>query len=90
MKTDKFIEKALRKMFKAVGAEKEFSLDYCKEQNWFHNYSWNRDQIEKYKTWFIQNAMKDLQLTKQGAEREWSYFFLQWGWKEDSQLATKE
>ena len=26
MKIDKFIEKALLKMFKAVGAEKEFSL----------------------------------------------------------------
>jgi hypothetical protein len=27
--------------------------------------------------------MKDLDLTKKGAEREWGYFFLQWGWKQD-------
>ena len=83
MKIDKFIEKALLKMFKAVGAEKEFSLDYCKKENWFTQYTWKADQVEKYKTWFLKNAMKDLRLTKKGAEREWSYFFLQWGWKQE-------
>ena len=83
MKTDKFIEKALKKMFKVVGAEKEFSLDYCKKPEWYMNYTWTNDQVKEYKAWFIKNAMKDLQLTKKGAEREWGYFFLQWGWRQD-------
>ena len=82
-KTNKFIEKALKKMFQAVGAGKEYSLDYCKQKDWYMNYSWNNKQIAEYKNWFIKNAAKDLELTDKGAEREWGYFFLQWGWQQD-------
>jgi len=81
-KTDKFIEKALKKMFQAVGAQKEYSMDYCKKKDWYMNYTWNGKQIADYKKWFVKNAVKDLELTDKGAEKEWGYFFLQWGWKQ--------
>jgi hypothetical protein len=82
-KIDKFIEKALKKMFQAVGAQKEYSLDYCKKKKWYMNYSWNGKQIAEYKKWFVKNAVKDLELSDKRAEKEWSYFFLQWGWKQE-------
>jgi hypothetical protein len=88
-KTDKFIEKALKKMFQAVGAQKEYSLNYCKKKEWYMNYSWNGKQIAEYKKWFVKNAVKDLELSNKGAQKEWSYFFLQWGWKQNENVHSK-
>lgn len=79
-KIDKFIEKALTKMFQAVGAK--YSMEYCKQENWFTSYTWNSKQIENYKKWFVSTIRTDLKITKKSAELEWGYFFLQFGWKQ--------
>lgn len=85
-KIDKFLEKALDKMFQAVGFEKwdrEFT-DNNKE--WYSLRTWDSEQVEIYKKWFLTEIRKDLKLNKQQAEKEWSWFFLMWGWKEQASL----
>lgn len=83
MKSDninKFINKAIRKMFQVVGATHEYSAEFCKTDNWYMSHTWNTKQINTYKRWFVAQARKDLKWTKKTAESEWGWFFLQWGW----------
>jgi len=78
-KEDKFVVKALSKMFDAVGVK--YTAEYCKKQDWFMLHDWSDEQIDTYKKWFMSAIRKDLKLNKNRAEREWQYFFFQWGWK---------
>lgn len=80
-KIDKFLEKALDKMFQVVGLA-SWDREFTKKQDWYMEYSWTEEQIDEYKKWFIQTARKDLKLNKQLALKEWSWFFLMWGWKQ--------
>jgi hypothetical protein len=83
-KTDKFLEKALDKMFQAVGLA-SWDRELTKKQNWYMEHSWTEEQIDEYKKWFVRTAIKDLKLNKQLALKEWSWFFLMWGWTQTKQ-----
>ena len=79
-KTDKFLEKALDKMFQYVGFEK-WDREFTKQQDWYSLKSWTSNQENDYKQWFLQEIKKDLKINKQLAEKEWGYFLLMWGWR---------
>ena len=79
-KTDKFLEKALDKMFQYVGFEK-WDREFTKQQEWYSLKSWTSNQENDYKQWFLQEIKKDLKINKQLAEKEWGYFLLMWGWR---------
>jgi len=83
-KTDKFIEKALKKMFKVVGAP--YSQEFCEEDAWYLKYSWTSDERDKFKEWFIKEFIKTFKLGKLYAEKEWGMFYLNWGWKEENEI----
>jgi hypothetical protein len=80
-KENEFLEKALDKMFQMVGFD-GWDREFTKQPDWFTQKSWPEKDIKNYKSWFLKEIKKDLKLNKQLAEKEWSYFFLMWGWKQ--------
>lgn len=78
---NEFLEKALDKMFQMVGFDK-WDRDFTKQLDWFTQKTWSENDIKNYKSWFLKEIKKDLKLNKQSAEKEWSYFFLMWGWRQ--------
>ncbi len=84
-KTNKFLTKALNKMFSVVGM-KGWDKDFTKQENWFSLKTWTTKQRDQYKKWFMSEIKKDLKLNKKLAEKEWSWFYLMWGWKEEESL----
>lgn len=79
-KTDKFVFKALDKMFSYVGFEK-YDPEFTKQENWYTLKTWSNDQEEDFKKWFIKEYKKGFRATNQEAEKNWSWFNLMWGWK---------
>lgn len=79
--TSNFLDKAFNKMFQAVGFEK-WDRAFCDQENWYWQRTWTKDQSNEYKKWFITEIKKDMKLKKQQAEKEWQWFDLMWGWKE--------
>lgn len=79
-KFDKFVAKALDKMFQYVGFEK-LDEEFVKQQDWYQQKTWTRDQSDDFKQWFIQECKKDLKFNKTMAEKEHAWFDLKWGWK---------
>jgi hypothetical protein len=80
-KTWTFLKKCLTRQFKSVGHK--FSLESVKEPNWFLKYSWTSQEREKFHSWFVETIRKDLRLNKKGAEQEWQYYNLMWGWRDE-------
>lgn len=78
---DKFLRKALDKMFQMVGFEK-FDGDFADQENWYFKKDWTKVQSNEFKDWFITTGKKDLKFTKPMMEREHAWFDLMWGWKE--------
>lgn len=81
-KLNKFLNKALNKMFKFVGF-KEFDEKFTKNPDWYCRKSWSYDTQEKYKEWFYATAKKDLKWNDKTIEKEYSWFNLMYGWKVD-------
>lgn len=80
-KYDKFLKKALDKMFTYVGFT-SFDEQFTKEnQDWYDKKEWSENQNNEFKQWFISNGMKDLKFSKKAIEKEYSWFILKWGWK---------
>jgi hypothetical protein len=79
-KFDKFLTKALDKMFTYVGFEK-FDQTFTSQDDWFEKKTWSQSQSEEFKCWFINECKKDLKFTKKMAEKEHAWFDLKWGWK---------
>ena len=78
---DKFLTKALDKMFQAVGFE-EFDKDFTEQHDdWYSKKIWTEDQSNEFRKWFIAEGKKDLKFTKQMMEKEHAWFDLKWGWK---------
>jgi hypothetical protein len=78
---DKFLTKALDKMFQTVGFEK-FDKDFTEQhEDWYNKKIWTEDQSNEFKKWFITEGKKDLKFTKQMMEKEHAWFDLKWGWK---------
>lgn len=83
-KIDKFLSKALDKMFQAVGMEK-WDKTFTDQPEWYSKKTWTENQSNEYKKWFLVEIKKDLKLNKTQAEKEWGWFFLMWGWREENQ-----
>ena len=79
-KFDKFVTKALDKMFQYVGFEK-LDEEFVKQDDWYQKKTWTQEQADRFKQWFIQECRKDLNCTKTMAEKEHAWFDLRWGWK---------
>jgi hypothetical protein len=79
-KIEKFIEKALDKMFQAVGFEKS-DKQFMEQQDWFTHRTWTEEQEQKYKTWFIKQWKREFKSNDYDAEKNFSWFNLMWGWK---------
>lgn len=79
-KIEKFIEKALDKMFQSVGFEKS-DKQFMEQPDWYAQRTWTEEQEEKYKTWFIKQWKKDFKANAHDAEKNFSWFNLMWGWK---------
>ena len=78
---NKFLTKALDKMFQAVGFEK-FDKEFSDADGWYNEKTWTKDQSADFKKWFITEGKKELKFTKQMMEKEYDWFNLKWGWKE--------
>jgi hypothetical protein len=80
-KADKFIKKALDKMFTYVGFD-SFNEEFTKQHNdWYQQKTWTEEQSNEFKQWFISEGKKDLKFNKQMLEKEHAWFDLKWGWK---------
>lgn len=80
-KADKFIKKALDKMFTYVGFE-SFNEEFTKQHDdWYQRKTWTEEQSCDFKKWFISEGKKDLKFNKQMLEKEHAWFDLKWGWK---------
>jgi hypothetical protein len=80
-KLDRFLKKALDKMFTYAGFD-SFNEQFTKEnEDWYNKKTWSEDQSNEFKSWFISEGQKDLKLTKKAMEKEYSWFYLKWGWK---------
>jgi hypothetical protein len=77
---DKFLKKALNKMFVDVGFQ-SFDENFVKQDNWYNLKQWTTEQENAFKAWFLTEAKKDLKFNKQMCEREFAWFNLKWGWK---------
>lgn len=77
---DRFIHKALKKMFQCVGLK--YTEEFTKQSDWYMLHDWDAAAVAKYRAWFIAQAMKHFKWNKIKAEKEWGYFFLMWGWKQ--------
>jgi len=80
-KYDKFLKKALDKMFQIVGFE-AFDREFADQEDWYTKKTWNKKQSEEFKAWFVKEGKKDLTFTRQMMEKEYDWFDLKWGWKE--------
>jgi hypothetical protein len=66
---DKFLIKALDKMFQTVGFEK-FDKEFTEQHNdWYSQRTWSKDQSENFKKWFIAEAKKDLKFNTKMCEK---------------------
>lgn len=79
-KFDKFLTKALDKMFKDVGLE-SFDKEFTEQDDWYNKKTWTKKQSEEFKKWFISEGKKDLKFNKKMMEKEYAWFDLKWGWK---------
>jgi len=79
-KFDKFLIKALDKMFKCVGFD-SFDREFTEQDNWYTKKTWTQEQSEEFKKWFMAEGKKDLKFNKQMLHKEYAWFDLKWGWK---------
>lgn len=81
-KLDKFVSKALNRMFRKVGFKK-FDKTFVEKykDNWFTQRSWTQDQEDEFHKYFVNTAVKDLPVSKEWAEKEYQWFNLNYGWK---------
>ena len=75
------MDKAMNKMFEAVGL-KQWDKEFTKQDGWYTQKTWTKDQSNDFKKWFVQEIKKDLRLKNRQAEKEWQWFDMMWGWKE--------
>jgi len=69
----------LHKMFEAVG--ETYSHDFVAQKDWYHLRSWTEDQEKDFKSWMVAYMRKICHWSKKVAEREASWWLIQYGWK---------
>lgn len=87
-KEERFVEKALKKMFEVVG--ERFSWEFCLRDEWYLTCEWTKNKEEQFRKWFMAEIKKDLDVSKRKAENEYAYFNLTWGWKNKSSLNSQK
>jgi len=78
-KIDKFLKKALNKMFSMVG--EKYTTEFTKQKEWYSKREWSRSQEQKFRRWFHDTAKKDLKWNNKLIEKEYGWYNLMWGWK---------
>jgi hypothetical protein len=81
------LDEILRKMFSYSGID--YSREYVKQENWFMNYEWTREQYYDFKYWFTRKMhddwknMKKLmnRAKKKKIDRFVDEFIFTYGWK---------
>lgn len=85
----KHIRLIIKKMFDIAGIE--FETVDLKSQNWYNKYTWNKQQEQKYREWWINylystpDASYELYNTRYTTKKQlaemWGWFNLQYGLK---------
>jgi hypothetical protein len=83
-KFDKFLAKALDKMFKCVGFD-SFDKEFTDQDDWYSKRTWTQKQSQEFKKWFVSEGKKDLKFNTKMMEKEHAWFDLKWGWKIEEQ-----
>lgn len=78
-KYEKFLQVILEQQFSLVG--QKYSSNFTKKKNWYTRFSWNEEQENEFREFFIVTAKRMLGLTKRAAEREFAWWNLDFGWK---------
>ena len=73
-----FLEKLLTEMFKIRGLK--FTKDFCKQEMWYKKYTWNKQEEDKFKEYFIKEHIKYFKSSKKQAEIDFEWFNLLYGW----------
>ena len=73
-----FLDKLLTKMFKDVGLK--FTKDFTKQEEWYKKYSWDKNQEDNFKKYFIKAYIKYFKTNKKSAEKDWLLWNLCYGW----------
>jgi hypothetical protein len=81
-KYHKFLKNALEEMFIRVGSK--YDEEFVKQDGWYSQKTWTKTQREDFKNWFVTETKKQLKFNKKMAEKEFAWFDLQWGWKEEA------
>lgn len=81
-KEQKFLNKALDRMFKAVGFKK-YDKSFTDNYAWYTLRTWTEEDERAYKQWFVDAYLKVFKGSKKNAATEASWFLLCWGWKVD-------
>jgi hypothetical protein len=77
----RFVIQCLHRQFASVG--QRYTVAKTAKPNWYAQYSWTSQEREAFKKWFVAKAREDLKLTKKGAELEFQYWNLMWGWRDE-------
>lgn len=81
-KEQKFLNKALDRMFKAVGFEK-YDKSFTDNYSWYTLRTWADEEEREYKQWFTDEYLKTFKGSKKNAASEASWFLFRYGWKVD-------
>lgn len=73
-----FLNKIFTKMFEMVGLK--YTKKYCQKDGWYLTKSFDKSQEEEFCKFFIENAVKDFKYSRKGAEKEYQWFTLMYGW----------
>jgi len=78
LKNRQFLDKLLRKMFKMVG--QKYTKSFVKQEKWYQQYTWNREQEDEFRQYFIKQYTKFFKISKKMAARDFEWFNLCHGW----------
>lgn len=79
VKTVKFFDEAMDRMFKVVGF-KSFDKEFVKQDLWYTKKSWTEQEERNFKKWMVNECRSRMKWSKKTAELEVAYFLLMWGW----------
>jgi|694.fasta_scaffold00478_11 hypothetical protein len=82
-KKEKLVKELINKMLEkhAVNYDDIKENQKIGDIEWFMYYTWTQEEYEIFKKWAIPLIKKTLRITKEGAEKEFSWFDLMWGLK---------
>ncbi len=78
----RFLEKALRRMFRDVG--QKYTREVVGEPEWFYEHTLTMAKQRKFQAWFAAQGAKDLGWPKRYARKQAGWFVLFHGWRVNS------